>query len=135
MTYSKRGNTALQRKTDHITKSALRLLEKLIVCGTADDASKADVQAAFNAVIEIMPYIKPKLQAIAPASMDDDGNLISPQRYQMLLEIARQSQREANLVDSPEITLVLPEGSTDSPQRHETPPLGSTTFPTEPVSS
>jgi len=110
MKYSKRGNKALQRHSDAIVKNQIRLYNSLVAA--ADEQSKtivcpgcghehiikiANIKAvleAFSAGNELMPYIKPKLQAIAPAVLDDEGNLITGSEYLRLIEIARQASTQ-----------------------------------------
>ncbi len=77
---SKRGKERLRKKSDMLVGRTLKLLDKLYQASKQDEASKEDIKAALQAHLEILPFIRPKLQAIAPGELDDEGG-ISPALY------------------------------------------------------
>ncbi len=71
---SKRGKNRLRKHSDKHITNTLALLGKLLDIAE-ESGNKEDIYRAYQAHIELIPYIKPKLQAIAPAEMDNEGNL------------------------------------------------------------
>ncbi len=90
--YSKRGEKALYKHSGRIINSTLSLLNKMIQTAEQETASKEDIQKALSACIELMPYLRPKMMAVAQGELSSDGDIVSPARYQALIEIARQAQ-------------------------------------------
>ena len=88
----KRGKNRLRKHTDRIVTDTLALLKELLRIAN-ESGSKEDIYRAYQAHIELIPYIKPKLQAIAPAEMDKDGGLTALQvrRYAAITEEAKES--------------------------------------------
>jgi hypothetical protein len=73
----------------------------------APGATKEDIKTAVNLGIELLPYVKPKLAAIAQGILDSEGNVISPQRMRELISIAQQAVIEPPpLVNGDDRTLV-----------------------------
>ena len=102
---SKQGKNRLKNKSNKLVTETLRLLKELTVI--ADEShDKQDIARALQAHLEILPFIRPKLQAISPAELDDTGGLtaIQVQRYsdvvaeatRLRIEEQEQYQLEAN---------------------------------------
>ena len=102
---SKQGKNRLKNKSNKLVTETLRLLNELTVI--ADEShDKQDIARALQAHLEILPFIRPKLQAISPAELDDTGGLtaIQVQRYsdvvaeatRLRIEEQEQYQLEAN---------------------------------------
>jgi len=71
---SKRGKNRLKSKGDMLVTRAFKLSD-LLYKQAMNSGKAIDIQRAFEAYIQILPYSKPKLTAIAPAQLDLDGNL------------------------------------------------------------
>jgi len=56
----------------------------------ADGASRDEVREATRLHLEVLSYIKPKLQAIAPAQMEEDGSLIALQVRRIADQVEEQ---------------------------------------------
>ena len=76
---SKRGHNRLQRSSEKLVTRTLKLLDKLYQTANQDDAKKSDVVDAARMYLEVLSYIKPKLQAIAASTLTEDGDLIAIQ--------------------------------------------------------
>lgn len=92
--YKKRTRNALQKNGEHIVQASVRLFNKLLAAAEEPDASPQAVKDALQYAVELLPYVKPKLQAIAQGVLDSSGNIISSQRMQELISIARQVSLE-----------------------------------------
>ena len=88
---SKRGKNRLKNKSNKLVTETLRLLDKLSAIAE-ETGDKQDIARALQAHLEILPFIRPKLQAISPAEMDETGGL-SAIRTQRLAEVYLEAQR------------------------------------------
>ncbi len=106
---TKRGKNRLRKHADRIVTDTLSLLKELLRIAE-DSKNKEDIYRAYQAHIELIPYIRPKLQAIAPAEMDGEGGLTALQvrRYADVLEEAKQSYAD-------ELKHYLPQSIDDPP--------------------
>ena len=92
--WKQRTRTAFRRHGDKVVKNTLRLFDKLVQAADAPGATKEDIKTAVSFGLEIFPYLKPKLTAIAPGVLDADGHIIAPDRVAQLIDIARQAQAQ-----------------------------------------
>ncbi len=76
---SKRGRNRLLHNSEKLVTRTLKLLDKLYQAANQDDAKKADITDAARMHLEILGYIKPKLQAIAASTLTEDGDLVAIQ--------------------------------------------------------
>jgi len=97
---SKRGRERLRKHSDKLVSRTLKLLDKLYQAANQDDSSKDDIKAAVQAHLEIMPFIRARLSAIAPGELDDEGG-ISPN---LARTIAERIQEQRLLLDNPSIS-------------------------------
>ncbi len=94
---SVRGKNKLRNKSDMIATRTLKLLNFLYQQANQEDSSKEDIWRAFEAYVQIIPYIKPKLQAIAPAELDSEGNL-TPYIAGRIAELVAEHRKALPLV-------------------------------------
>ena len=87
---SSRGRNKLLRSSEKLVNRTLKILDLLYDTATSPEAKKSDIVDAARMYLEIMSYVKPKLQAIAPAQMGDDGDLVAIQ----VRRIAEQVQQQ-----------------------------------------
>ncbi|MBU0959841.1 MAG: hypothetical protein KKB31_07880 [Nanoarchaeota archaeon] len=90
---SKQGKNRLKNKSNKLVTTTLRLLDELVrIANESND--KNDIAKALQAHLELMPFIRPKLQAISPAELDESGGLTAVQvrHYADVLERAQQEQ-------------------------------------------
>ena len=76
---SKRGKNKLLRNSERLVTRTLEILDLLYLGATGPDAKKSDIVDAARMHLEILGYIKPKLQAIAAATLTEDGDMIAIQ--------------------------------------------------------
>ena len=96
-TESKRGKNRLRKNSDKLVTRTLKLLDRLYQDANQEDSSKEDIWRAFEAYVQIIPYIKPRLQAIAPAEMDVEGNL-TPYIAGRIAELVAEARKSLPLV-------------------------------------
>jgi len=90
---------ALRRhKRRHINRT-LRLLNKLYIQANKEDASPRLVSEVLSAHIEVLPFILPKLQAVAMAELQEDGTL-TPATYASIVAFMSQ-QRQLPVPEQP----------------------------------
>lgn len=91
---SKRGKNRLKNKSDKLVTTTLRLLHELTQIAN-ESGDKADIAKALQAHLEILPFIRPKLQAISPAELDESGGLtaIQVRHYSEVVQAAIKSQQ------------------------------------------
>lgn len=141
MKFSKRGQKALKRSAESIVKNQLRLYQKLV--GEADVTADKNVTCpscrhtfavsvqridaiieAFKAGSELMPYVKPKLLAVAQGALDTEGNVISTVEVLRLVELAHQAlANESKLLEEGTPLAALPrceDADADSAELHNT---------------
>lgn len=122
---STRGkNRLLKHKDRHVTHT-LRLLKMLYDKANEDNASYQSIRDALALHIELMAYLSPKLQAIAPATLDDAGNL-NPLRVRQLANQVELELEDRKLLPpatedtfkeidvKPDSNGVLPQGHIDN---------------------
>jgi len=105
---SKRGKERLRAQADRLVTQTIRLLDELN--RIAEESGKAeDIRAALNSHIDILPFIKPKLQAIAPAQLDAEGDL-TPQVATQIAQLVQEEEANLRLKIREEERLKLKQG-------------------------
>ncbi len=92
---SKRGKNRLLKSGDKLVTRTLKLLDMLWRAANKEGAHFDTILTATREHREVLAYIKPKLQAIAPMSLDSELNVIAPEEIRQLLDIAKQAMIEA----------------------------------------
>ena len=78
------------RSSEKLVTRTLELLDTMYRLASADGASRDEVREATRLHLEVLSYIKPKLQAIAPAQMEEDGSLIALQVRRIADQVEEQ---------------------------------------------
>ena len=78
------------RSSEKLVTRTLELLDTMYRLAAADGASRDEVREATRLHLEVLSYIKPKLQAIAPAQMEEDGSLIALQVRRIADQVEEQ---------------------------------------------
>lgn len=93
----KRSRSRLTRKGNTIVSRALRAADELYQHAKRTN-SPDDWKDCFQAYSEMLPYIKPKLQAIAGAILDDQGDLTPLQIRHYADQIEQYAQKETDAI-------------------------------------
>lgn len=95
-TSSAHGRTKIRKHGERYVNRTLALLDRLYAQAKRKDASFDDIKAAYDAYIQVLPFIKPKLQAIAPAMLDAEGDL-TPQIVANIFDKVQEAEEQKKL--------------------------------------
>lgn len=98
---SKRGRNKLRSKSDMIVGRTLKLMDALYKDSMSDQGTPQQRKDALMLYIDILPFIRPKLSAIAPAELDQDGNMVTPAMHAAIIrEIQSMDEGRPRLLDA-----------------------------------
>ncbi len=106
---SKKGRNRLKKSGDKLVSRTIDMLEQLWKLAE-DNPTKDNLATALSYYIQVLPFVKPKLQAIAPAELDENND-ITPLRlraFQDRLEESRERFLGAPIIN------ILKEGNEDT---------------------